>query len=287
LFYRVNASKFAMAARVKDILASLNTLAPFKMAESWDNVGLLVGDPDQEVTAILVGLDPTNRLIEEAISLGANTVITHHPVIFKPLSAINTAAPEGRLLEKALANRIAIIGNHTNFDSAPDGVNAILAQQLGLENSVPLIPSSEAFPQAGLGRIGSYQTPITAAEFLERVLRVLGLSEVRMAGSLPKKIRTVAVCGGSGSEFAAEARSRRADVYLSAEIKHSTAIWAGECDFCIIDGSHYATEKPAIHFLVQQLEQVSQREKWRIRIMETKTERHPFVTLDIHHQTVT
>jgi dinuclear metal center YbgI/SA1388 family protein len=275
-----------MTARVKDILASLNTLAPFKMAESWDNVGLLVGNPDQEVSAILAGLDPTNRLIEEAISLGANTVITHHPVIFKALSAINTAAPEGQLLEKALANRIAIIGNHTNFDSAPDGVNAILAQQLGLESSVPLIPSSEAFPQAGLGRIGSYRIPVTATEFLARVLRVLGLSEVRMAGSLPQKIRTVAVCGGSGSEFAAEARSRGADVYLSAEIKHSTAIWAGECDFCIIDGSHYATEKPAIHFLVQQLEQVCRREKWQIKIVETKTERHPFVTLDIHHQTV-
>jgi len=275
-----------MTARVKDILASLNTLAPFKMAESWDNVGLLVGNPDQQVTAILAGLDPTNRLIEEAISLGANTVITHHPVIFKPLSAINTAAPEGRLLEKALANRIAIIGNHTNFDSAPDGVSAILAQQLGLEGSVPLIPSSEGSPEVGLGRIGSYRTPITATEFLARVLEVLDLAGVQMAGRLPREIKTVAVCGGSGSEFAAEARSRRADVYISAEIKHSTAIWAGECDFCIIDGSHYATEKPAIRFLVQRLEKVCRREKWQITIIETKTERHPFVTLDIHHQTV-
>ncbi len=286
MFYRLNASKFVMTARVKDILASLNTLAPFKMAESWDNVGLLVGDPDQQVTAILAGLDPTNRLVEEAISLGANTVITHHPVIFKPLSAINTAAPEGRLLAKALANRIAIIGNHTNFDSAPDGVSAILARQLGLESQVPLIPSSEASPEAGLGRIGSYQPPITAADFLARVLAVLGLDGVPMAGRLPREIGTVAVCGGSGSDFASEARLRGADVYLSAEIKHSTAIWAGECDFCIIDGSHYATEKPAIHFLVKQLEQVCRRENWQIKIMETKTERHPFVTLDIHHQTV-
>jgi dinuclear metal center YbgI/SA1388 family protein len=254
------------------------------MAESWDNVGLLVGNPDQEVTAILAGLDPTNRLLDEAISLGANTVITHHPVIFKPLPAILTAAPEGRLLEKALANRIAIIGNHTNFDSARDGVSAILARQLGLESSVPLVPLSEGSPDTGLGRIGSMRTPITAAEFLARVLDVLGLDRVQMAGRMPKEITNVAVCGGSGSDLAAEARIRGADVYLSAEIKHSTAIWAVECDFCIIDGSHYATEKPAISFLVQQLEQACRREKWNIRILETKTERHPFVTLAGNHQ---
>ncbi len=106
--------------------------APFSLAEAWDNVGLLVGNPEQEVTAVLAGLDPTNSLVDEAIKKGANTIITHHPVIFKPLSAINTAEPSGRLLEKALANRIAIIGCHTNFDSASQGVSDYLALQLGL-----------------------------------------------------------------------------------------------------------------------------------------------------------
>ncbi len=192
-----------MTVRVKDILNSLNTLAPFNLAEPWDNVGLLVGNPDQEVTAILVGLDPTTGLIDEAMVLGANTVITHHPVIFKPLQAINTSAPEGRLLEKAITNRIAIIGCHTNFDSAQDGVSSILAEQLGLDNHTPLIPTPQGdLADTGLGRIGSFRTPLSPTEFLQRVLDVLGLDSVQMAGTLPEKITTVAVCGGSGSEFA-------------------------------------------------------------------------------------
>ncbi len=270
-----------MTVRVKDILNNINTLAPFSLAEPWDNVGLLIGNPDQEVTAIVAGLDPTNRLLDEAIALGANTIITHHPVIFKPLPAINTATPEGRLLENALVNRLAIIGCHTNFDSAQFGVSAILAGQLGLENHVPLIPGHpEIASPSGLGCLGSYRTPLSPKEFLRRLLNVLGQESVQVAGKLPEKITSVAVCGGSGSEFAPQARSLGADVYLSAEIKHSTAIWAGECNFCIIDGSHYGTEKPAIAFLVNKLKEASTRENWNIKILETTTERHPFVKLD-------
>ena len=285
MFYRLNDSKFVMTVRVKDILDSLNTLAPFNLAEPWDNVGLLVGNPGQEVTAILAGLDPTNCLIDEALALGANTVITHHPVIFKPLQAINTTTPEGRLLEKALANRIAIIGCHTNFDSTHDGVSSLLAEQLGLESHTPLIPTPHGgLADSGLGRIGSYRTPLTPGEFLQRVLDVLALDSVQVAGTLPEKITGVAVCGGSGSEFAVQARTLGANVYLSAEIKHSTAIWAIENDFCIIDGTHFSTEKPAIAFLVKRLSEIGNREKWNIRILETTTEHHPFVKLDRNNQ---
>jgi dinuclear metal center YbgI/SA1388 family protein len=271
-----------MPARVKDILNTLNTEAPFSLAEAWDNVGLLVGSPEQEVTAVLAGLDPTNALLDEAIALGANTVITHHPVIFKPLPAIDTTAPYGRLLEKALTNRIAIIACHTNYDNAEEGVSTILARQLGLDNLLPLIPAGEG--GAGLGRIGTFPAPLSAADFLARVLDVLGLDSVQTAGTLPTRITTVAVCGGSGSEFAEQARRSGADVYLSAEIKHNIAVWAGETGFCIIDGTHYATEKPAIAALVSHLEQINLREGWNIRTMQTKTEHHPFVALNRKHK---
>ncbi len=270
-----------MTVRVQDILESLNAEAPFSLAESWDNVGLLVGDPAQEVTAILAGLDPTNSLIDEAIAQGANTIITHHPVIFKPLSAINTADPSGRLLEKALSNRIAIIGCHTNFDSAREGVSDYLAHQLGLENLFPLITSSnDNKADTGLGRIGVYPSPIPSAEFLIRMLDVLHLPSVQTAGTLPETISTVAVCGGSGSELAPIAFQRGADVYLSAEIKHSTAIWAMENNFCVIDGTHYATEKPAVTLLVNKLREASDKMNWKIQILQTNKEHHPFVLMD-------
>lgn len=265
---------FSMTVRVKDILSSLNMEAPFHLAETWDNVGLLVGSPDQEVTAVLAGLDATNALLDEAIALGANTVITHHPVIFKPLPTIDTTAPYGKLLEKALTHRIAIIGCHTNYDNAEDGVSTILARQLGLENLSPLIPAGEN--GTGTGRMGTFPAPMSSADFVARVLDVLGLESMQVAGRLPETITTLAVCGGSGSDFAEEARRRGADVYLSAEIKHNIAVWAGETGFCIIDGTHYATEKPAVGVLVHRLGQINLREGWNIRIMQTKAEHHPF-----------
>jgi len=277
-------NKLSMTVRVKDILESLNAEAPFSLAESWDNVGLLVGNPEQEVTAVLAGLDPTNRLVDEAIALGATTIITHHPVIFKPLPAINTADPSGRLLEKALSNHISIIGCHTNFDNAPEGVSDHLARQLGLENLTPLVasPNDESM-NTGLGRIGVYPTPLAAADFLAGVLQVLALPSVQVAGALPAEITKVAVCGGSGSEFAPVAFARGADVYLSAEIKHSTAIWAVENNFCIIDGTHFATEKPAVALLVKRLGEAGKQKSWHIKIMQTKAELHPFVLMDKTH----
>lgn len=274
-----------MTVRVKNILESLNVEAPFSLAESWDNVGLLIGNPEQEVTAVLAGLDPTNRLVDEAIALGANTIITHHPVIFKPLSAINTAEPSGRLLEKALSNHIAIIGCHTNFDSAREGVSDYLALQLGLENLLPLVPSADnSTTDTGLGRIGVYPSPLSSIDFLARVLDVLNLTCVQTAGTLPEKVSTVAVCGGSGSDIAPIAFERGADIYLSAEIKHSTAIWAVENDFCIIDGTHYSTEKPAVTLLVKKLREVSDKKNWKIKILQTKEEHPPFVLMDKTHQ---
>jgi len=270
-----------MTPRVKDIVNSLNLDAPFSLAEPWDNVGLLVGNPDQEVTSILIGLDPTNTLIDEALASGANTVVTHHPVIFQPLSSINTVEPSGKLLEKALVNRISIIGCHTNLDSAVEGVSDILAAKLGLKELSPLIPSgNKNYPETGLGRIGTFDTPVSAAVFIKRVQEVLNLSSIQVAGEIPEKIKTVAVCGGSGSDLATEALIRGADIYLSAEIKHSTAIWAIENSFCIIDGTHFATEQPSVSLLAEKLTRANTDHKWNIAIRQSATERHPFVLID-------
>ena len=273
-----------MTIRVKDILNNLEQKAPFQLAESWDNVGLLIGDPEQIVTGVIAGLDPTNELINEAIKTGCNTVLTHHPVIFKPLASINTGTPQGILLQKSLSHNIAIIGCHTNFDSAREGVSDVLAARLGLTNLQPLITTPEAPEGTGLGRIGTYKNALAQDEFLRRLLTSLELDGVQMTGPLPETITTVAVCGGSGSDFAEAALKQGADVYLSAEIKHSTAIWARENNFCIVDGTHYATEKPAVALLVQRLLQANETEGWKINILQSVNEKHPFVYIDINHQ---
>ena len=273
-----------MTARVIDILNNLELKAPFQLAESWDNVGLLIGNPEQHVTGVIAGLDPTNELIDEAINSNCNTIITHHPIIFKPLASINTGTPEGKLLQKILSHNIAVIGCHTNFDSAKEGVSDVLGQRLGLTNLAPLIAPPGAPTGTGLGRIGSYEAGLTAAAFTKRLLAALELDGVQVTGPIPEIVTTVAVCGGSGSDFAKTAFQQGADVYISAEIKHSTAIWARENEFCIIDGTHYATEKPAVALLVKRLLQANKTEGWNTQVQQSVNEKHPFVYIDINHQ---
>ncbi|MEE4241926.1 MAG: Nif3-like dinuclear metal center hexameric protein [Desulfopila sp.] len=270
-----------MQPQITDILHALESFAPAALAEKWDNVGLLVGNRESSVDTVLVALDPTNALLDEALSRECDTVITHHPVIFNPLSAIDTGVPSGQLLQKALSHSINIIGCHTNLDSAVDGVNDVLAHGLGLVNLMPLQPATaENEENRGLGRIGNYPAPISRAEFLQRLHDFLHLETVSLAGTLPQQIHRVALCGGSGSEFAPLARRRGADVYLSAEIKHSTAIWANECGFAVIDGGHYATEKPAASHLAEKLRHIAEQKKWRITILLSETEKAPFVSVD-------
>ncbi len=269
-----------MALTVQDIISCIDETAPFAIAESWDNVGLLVGDKNRLVSSVLVALDPTSRLLDEAVAKGADMVITHHPAIFKPLPNIDTADPEGQFLEKALVNRLSVLACHTNLDSAREGVNDTLARLLGLEQTTPLVPSGLPEEETGLGKIGYYPSRIDRAAFIEKLLQVLDLPSVQVAGVIPKVISCVAVCGGSGSGFAKTARNRGADLYLSAEIKHDIARWAEEAGFCVIDGTHYSTEKPAVTVLATRLRDYARKKGWKITIEETTTERHPFVSVD-------
>lgn len=264
-----------MAIQLIDLLKGLDQIAPFELAESWDNVGLLIGDPERDVHSLLLGLDPSLSLLEEAISRGADTLVTHHPCIFRPLPSVHTATPSGAFLEKALTHKINVIACHTNFDSAALGVSDALAESLELGGIRPLRPmdSSEG---TGLGRIGSYPEPLSFATFMERLFAALDINTVQLAGSAPQAIQTVALCGGSGSDLVEEALQQGADVYLSSEIKHSAARWAEESDFCVIDGSHYATERPAISLLANRIESMARQKDWEINIYQSESEKPAF-----------
>lgn len=270
-----------MTVHVRHILAGLDQLAPFSLAEEWDNVGLLAGTPDAPITSILLGLDPTIKLLDEAIALGANTIITHHPLIFHPLASILTTTPTGIFLEKALTHKINIISCHTNLDNTANGVSDALAWALGLTNLAPLRPG--AIAGTGAGRIGVFAHPFPAPVFMDKLLQTLQVETIQVAGTLPEQIKTMALCGGSGSELAETARAMGADLYLSAEIKHSTARWAEDCGFCVIDGTHYGTEQPAMPFLQGKLQTLAATHNWPLEIFLTQTEKHPFTYHHKHH----
>ncbi len=267
-----------MKVTVADIFDILEQLAPLHLMEKWDNSGLLVGNAKMLCSGVLLALDANSASLDEAIRLGCNTMVVHHPVIFQPLKRIDTGCVEGQLLQKALANNIAILAWHTNFDSAVAGVSDYLGKKLGLENRCPLIPAKDT-PSAGLGCIGYYPQGIERDLFIERLLGILQLPGVLTAGELPRKITSVALCGGSGSDFAQLAQERGADLYLSAEIKHHIALWAVENDFCIIDGTHYATEKPAITLLADRLQECLAERGAGVSVVTTQVEQPPFTLI--------
>lgn len=231
----------------RDLLAALDRLAPFALAEAWDNVGLMVGAPDHPVSGILIGLDPTEPLLDEALALGVNTIITHHPLLFTPPKAIRTDQPLGRCLAKALGHGLNLVACHTNLDVVAHGVSDILAQRLGLTDCQPLGNAAGSTAAGiGFGRIGTLTPPMDGDQFLARLSQALHCQSLLVAGPLPPSVCRVAVCGGSGSEFAEPAQAMGAQVYVTAEIKHSTARWAEMAGICLVDAGHFATENIVI-----------------------------------------
>ena len=260
---------------VQDFLNILQHITPENLAEDWDNVGLLVGDPQQKVRRVLLALDPTCSLIDLARSGGYDLIITHHPLIFRPLKALHTDTPLGRFMATALREGIGVIACHTNFDAIEGGVSDILATALGLAQSRPLVPTSKGSdPACGLGRIGVYPSPVTADDFLAGIRRACAPPWILEAGPRPQQVVTVAVCGGSCSDFAETALRQGADVFVTAEVKHSVARWAEDAGLWLLDAGHFATENPAMLFLENRLRQQVRNHGWELAI-DTASQQPP------------
>ncbi len=262
-----------MAPTVQNILEVIESLAPANLAEPWDNTGLMIGDPASPVHTILLGLDPTMALLDEAQSLGANLIITHHPIIFHPLKSIQLSHPDGRFIDSAIRKQINIISSHTNLDSTRNGISDTLAQKLGLSDIAPLVAQETGEAGCGLGRIGSYDEPIAVQEFIDRLKSACNPPWLLSAGNQPNTIKKVAVCGGSCSELADKAQLAGADVFVTAEVKHNIARWAEDADFWIIDAGHFATENTGIQHFAQQLatETTKQFDKINIKVTGNQT----------------
>lgn len=223
---------------VQDIFDFFDEKAPFASAEEWDNPGLLVGDPHRGVDRVLVALDATVGAVDAAAALGAQLIITHHPVIFAPLKRLESKSIPYRLAHEG----IALIAAHTNLDKAAGGVNDTLAERLGLEN----VTTAED----GFTRIGVLPDTMTARDFAAHAARVLD-TPVRYAGDTP--VTTVAVCGGGGGDFI-DGCVGLADAYVTGEVKHHE--WLAAADrINVVEAGHYATEVPVVDTLAGWLEE--------------------------------
>ena len=236
--------------KVQAIADALNRWAPSKLAEEWDNVGVLVGDPAAEVEKILVCLDAGLPAIDHAVEIGAQMIVSHHPMIFRPIKNVRLDLPIGRRLRMLLKNDIAVFAAHTNLDSALGGVNDVLAEKIGLVD-VKMLERESIEPT--LGRIGRLTEEMSPRDFAAHVKRVLRADYVRLVDAGIGAIKKVGICGGAGADFMMRAKFYGADAFVTGDVKYHEAQAAVDNGIHVIDAGHFATEHPIVEVLAEKL----------------------------------
>lgn len=233
---------------VAEVLAAVEELWPESLAEGWDAVGPVTGRGDSAAERILFAVDPTAAVLDEALAWGASMIVSHHPLLLKPVSSVTAAGFKGEAIHRLIESGCALVTVHTNGDSAVGGVSDAFADALGLRNVVPLVRAERGSPQEGLGRVGELVEPLRLADFAAAVFSVLPAvaGGVRVAGDGDALIRRVAVCGGAGDSLFDAVRASGADVYVTADLRHHPASEvreaAGGGAPYLIDVSHFGSE---------------------------------------------
>ena len=230
--------------KVKDIVAVIEEFAPLSIQEGWDNSGLCVGSPEDEVTSALFALDCTEQLVDEAIACGADMIITHHPLIFSGLKKISPEDQVGAAVIKAIKNGIAIYAAHTNADKVIAGVSGAMAAKLGLTDVQILDEDGDG---TGLGVVGDLPQPLAADEAVALVKEKFGLKMLKASRPSDGLISRVAMCGGSGSSLIGAARRSGAQLYISGDISYHN-FFTPE-GFMIMDIGHYESEIEIVNIL--------------------------------------
>lgn len=238
--------------KCQDVMQAMERIAPRRLAAEWDNPGLLVGSPHDEVRKILVALDVREETVERAIEDGCDLIVAHHPLIFRALKALRTDDATGCKIARLIKADIAVFAAHTNLDSAAGGVNDVLAERLELHDVAPLVEGA-ADSEPGLGRIGSLRAEFSLEDFAALVKEKLGLSSMRVACAGERRISRVALCGGSGAEFVGRAAAKGADAYVTGDVKYHDAERAIGLGIHVLDAGHFATEQPIIARLAERL----------------------------------
>jgi dinuclear metal center YbgI/SA1388 family protein len=239
------------AATVANVTDAMARWYPPEWAESWDRVGLVVGEPSAPVRRVLLAVDCVPETVAEAVEVGADLMITHHPLLLGGVSTVATTSYKGAIVHGLIRAGIALFVAHTNADVASPGVTDALAERLGLVDIGPLVAGAR-HP----GRIGRLAPPLTLAEFARSAADRLPTTTigVRAAGDPARLVTTVAVAGGAGDDFLADAAAAGVDAYLTADLRHHPAgeHLAGGGP-ALLDAGHWATERPWLDPLAGQL----------------------------------
>jgi len=253
---------------IETIVNFLEQLAPPRLAEAWDNVGLLVGNRRRSVARVMTCLTVTPVTAAEAIQRRAGLVVTHHPMPFRPLDRLTAETTTGRLLLDLIAERIAVYSPHTAFDSAPQGVNQRLARGLGLRGVSPLV-EDPAKPPAG--RCGWLAEPASLAELADRVKQFLSIERLQIVGDPQLPVRTVAVACGAAGELLDAAREAGCECMVLGEARFHTCLEAEAWGMGMVLAGHFATER----FAVEQLAGVLSQRLPGLEVWPSREERDP------------
>ena len=230
--------------KVRDIIKVIEDFAPLSIQEGWDNSGLCVGSPDDEVTSVLMGLDCTEKLVDEAIECGADMIVTHHPLIFSGLKKISPDDAVGAAVIKAVRAGISIYAAHTNADKVIAGVSGAMAARMGLTDVRILDEDGDG---TGLGVVGNLPEPISAEEAIRLVKEKFSLKTIKTSAPIDKPISRIAMCGGSGSSLIKNAMKAGADLYISGDISYHN-FFTPE-GFMLMDIGHYESEIEIVDIL--------------------------------------
>ncbi|WP_406492559.1 Nif3-like dinuclear metal center hexameric protein [Streptomyces sp. NBC_01604] len=269
--------------RLSEVITALENLWPAARAESWDAVGTVVGDPDQEVTRVLFAVDPVQEIVDEALKLGADLLVTHHPLYLRGTTTVAASTFKGRVVHTLIKNDIALHVAHTNADKADPGVSDALAGALDLRVVRPLVPDpADPSGRQGLGRICELDHPLSLRDFAARAAERLPATAqgIRVAGDPEAVVRTVAVSGGSGDSLFEDVRAAGVDAFLTADLRHHPASEFiadhAHSPLALLDAAHWATEWPWCELAAAQLDEISDRNGWDLRVHVSKTVTDPW-----------
>ncbi|MFD7336307.1 Nif3-like dinuclear metal center hexameric protein [Streptomyces violascens] len=275
--------------RLSEVIAALDALWPPERAEGWDAVGTVCGDPDAEIHRVLFAVDPVQDIVDEALKLGADLIVTHHPLYLRGTTSVAAIHFKGRVVHTLIKHDIALHVAHTNADTADPGVSDALAGALDLRVVRPLVPdASDPSGRRGLGRVCELDPPMTLGEFAARAAARLPATSqgIRVAGDLEATVRTVAVSGGSGDSLFDAVRASGADAFLTADLRHHPVSEATQAaspssgPLGLVDAAHWATEWPWCEQAAAQLDEISDRHGWDLRVHVSKTVTDPW---SAHH----
>lgn len=224
----------------RDIIKKIEEQYPVSYALEWDNVGLLVGRYTKEVKSIYIALDATDEVIDEAVSMKADMLVTHHPMLFSPVKKVTEDDFISRRIMKLIRNDISYYAMHTNYDVL--GMSQLAAFKLGLENTDVLEVTSNTAVIEGIGRIADIEEPVISLEYCKKVKEAFDLENVQLFGDPHKMIRRVAISPGSGKSMIRPALEKGADLLVTGDIGHHEGIDAVAQGMNIIDAGHFGIE---------------------------------------------